>query len=770
MANDFEIGRVVAVDTAQVTIELNHDLKALTRTTYEGAQEIGRINSYVILPVGARRLVAMVTRVVLTEEAEIHADRTMVTLPAARRVMKATLIGTIDGRSFAQGVSLFPVLDNPVHLATTVDLNLIFDRQANGASGPPDPKKPGFCVRLGDSAVFEGYPIQIDPDAFFGKHAAVLGSTGSGKSCTIASLIQSILEREEVRRTHFVILDTNGEYRSAFQRRDEDGTWKDIGDRRFLYIPSDPSESARRLVIPYWFLNAEDFVRLFRAHQGVQRPVLLEALRLSRNESSTRTPGQILRQELIHEFNRIWSLSAKDEKTSKDVRDLGNGLLARIREAEFARAWGDLDGFGVRKQHVEQAIETVVSEARKLIEDVKYPKVIPADSRAAIQRAIAPIFEKLTGAKLGAAGEPSGLSADTPAFFDKLRFRNRHIEQVLRREESGGARARDFSATMLLRIDRLLADSRFEFLLGPTSGQLPNPEHALATFLRDTLGLESCDRPSPAPSGKDIVPERSLPFYDRQRSGSPGHHVVIVDLSLLAAEVLENVTALIGRLILEFLQRLGESGGEGARGSLPVVLVLEEAQNYIREPRHGREESISRVVFERIAREGRKQGLGLLISSQRPSELSKTVLSQCSSFVVHRLQNPEDLRYFREIVPGIYGDLLNQLPALAPRTALVLGECVRAPALVRIREARPLPRSRDPRFYEHWVAETPVAVSVEEICARWEGKDTGAGQGTGTPPQGDGSVAPPLRLAGVSSASQEVASGYDDDDDLSAPH
>jgi DNA helicase HerA-like ATPase len=740
MASDFEIGRVVAVDTAQVTIELNQDLKALTRTTYEGPQEIGRINSYVILPVGARRLVAMVTRVVLTEEAEIRADRTMVTLPAARRVMKATLIGTIDSRSFTQGVSLFPVLDNPVHLATAADLNLIFDGHANEASAPPDPKKPGFCVPLGDSAVFEGYPIQIDPDAFFGKHAAVLGSTGSGKSCTIASLIQSILERGEVRRTHFVILDTNGEYRSAFQRQDGDGTWKDIGERRFLYIPSDPGESASRLVIPYWFLNAEDFVRLFRASQGVQRPILLETLRLSRNESSNRTPAQILREELVHEFNRVWSLSGKDEKTSKDVRDLGKGLLARIGEAEFAEAWEDLEGLGVRKQHVEQAIETVVGEAEKHIED-PYPKVIPADSRAAIQRAIDPIFQKLTGAKLGAAGEPSGLSADTPAFFDKLRFRTRHIEQVLRREESGGARARDFCGTMLLRMDRLLADGRFEFLFGPTNGKFPDPEHAMATFLRDILGLESCPSPSPPLSNEASVPGQTLPFYDRQRSGASGYHVVILDLSLLAAEVLENVTALIGRLILEFLQRLGECGEIGARGSLPVVLVLEEAQNYIREPRYGEEESISRVVFERIAREGRKQGLGLVVSSQRPSELSKTVLSQCSSFVVHRLQNPEDLRYFREIVPGIYGDLLNQLPALAPQTALVLGECVRAPALVRIRETRPLPRSRDPRFYEHWVAETPTAVSVEGICALWEGKDTGTSQETGAPPGTDRSTA-----------------------------
>jgi len=99
--------------------------------------------------------------------------------------------------------------------------------------------------------------------------------------------------------------------------------------------------------------------------------------------------------------------------------------------------------------------------------------------------------------------------------------------------------------------------------------------------------------------------------------------------------------------------------------------------------------------------------------------------------------NPENqlIRFVpaEDIVPGIYGPLLDQLPALAPQTALVLGECVRAPALVRIREAQPLPRSRDPRFYRYWVKNTEPAVDVESICARWEGKSDGGDQ---TPPAG----------------------------------
>jgi len=721
MATDFEIGRVVAVDTAQVTIELNPDLKGMSRSTYEGPQEVGRINSYVILPVGARRLVAMVTRVVLVEEAEMKADRTMVALPAARRLMKATLIGTIDGQMFRQGVSLFPVLDNPVHLAGRADLDAIFGPIEQGATAAPEPSDPGYCIPIGESAVVTGRPIRIDPNAFFGKHAAILGSTGSGKSCTIASLIQSIHEHPAVKRTTIVILDTNGEYRTAFQKQKNGGIWENAGSVKALYIPSDPRMASERLVIPYWFMNAEDFVRLFQASKGVQRPVLLEALRLARNDAGSASPLAILREELTHEFNRIWSLSGKDEKTSRDVRDVANGLKSRIQQSDMTTAWKDAQTtYSLAKADVESALDSVATTAGNHVDNGTYPKVLPADARKAIRDAIDPIYEKLTGAHLGEGAGATGLSADAPSYFDKLKFRSRHIEQVLRREESGGARARDFSGTMLLRIDRLLADQRFDFLFGPAGEALPNPAHALAAFLRDTLGIGFSTKA--ALSNETDVPKSRLPFYDRQRDKKGAVDVVILDLSLLAAEVLENVTALIGRLILEFLQRLGEHGGEEARGSLPVVLVLEEAQNYIQQPRFAEEESISRVIFERIAREGRKYGLSLVVSSQRPSELSKTVLSQCNSFIVHRLQNPEDIRYFKEIVPGIYGPLLEQLPALAPQTALVLGECVPAPALVKIREARPVPRSRDPQFYRYWVSDTAPTVDVEGICAQWEGK------------------------------------------------
>src|ERR1700683_994578 len=368
MLSDFEIGHVVAVDTAQVTIELTADLRALTRTTYEGAQEVGRINSYIVIPIGTRRLVALFTRVMLIEKVELNGDRTTVNLPIARRLMKATLIVTMDDASYSQVVALFPILGNPVQLATSQDLNIIFDCKKETTVA--EPKKPGFCIKLGVSPIFEGFPIHIDPDALFGKHAAVLGSTGSGKSCTIASLLQSILSHEQVKQMHVVILDTNGEYRSAFQQRKAEGGYEDVGNSGCLYVPSDPTQNAERLAIHYWFMNPDDFVRLFGASEGVQRPVLLESLRLARNEASSKGPLEMLREELLYQLNRILSLCNKDDKTSKDIRELAGGLLTRLNQSDLDEGWKEIAKKSslLSKDEIIKAVGVVQSEAAKHVE------------------------------------------------------------------------------------------------------------------------------------------------------------------------------------------------------------------------------------------------------------------------------------------------------------------------------------------------------------------------------------------------------------------
>lgn len=716
MTTEHEIGRVVAVDTAQVTVELNRDLKALTRSTYEGTIEVGRINSYIIIPVGAHRIVGMVTRVVMSEENELQADKMMVSLPSTRRLMKATMIGSISDADFRQGINLFPVLDSKVFLTTRGDLDAIFGTGRNGAD--IDPENPGYCVHIGKSVVFPDYKIYVDPDALFGKHAAIIGSTGSGKSCSIATILQSIISRDDIKRTRIVILDTNGEYRAAFEKRKSDGTYENaIPDRRTLYIPTDSTEP-ERLAIPYWFMDSDDFVRLFRAAPGVQRPVLLNSLTLARQEGAG-PQWSFLRDTLMQECHRVLALTATGTwQDRNNINAICDGVVSALANADNQGALQDLLVQYPSLQTVPPATTFQQVRGSAGRQGQSYDPL----NMAQRQQAEGMLSALISGlAVVPVSGMEGGSSsADRPSYFGKTAFRYRHLETAMSRDQSNSARARDNCSTMLTRIYRLLEDSRFEFLFGPCSEEWPSLKQALATFLRDILGLESSPDASLTETG--ALPDGVLPFYDRQRIGADKANVVVVDLSLLASEVLENVTALIGRLIHEFLQRLSDPVSGVGRGEFPVILVLEEAQNYIREGRKSEEDSISKEVFERIAREGRKFGLGLVVASQRPSELSKTVLSQCNSFIVHRLQNPEDLRYFREIVPGIYGQLLDQLPALAPRSALVLGECVQAPVLVEMREADPTPRSKNPQFYKSWTSESPMP-DVEAVCAKWEGQD-----------------------------------------------
>ena len=154
-------------------------------------------------------------------------------------------------------------------------------------------------------------------------------------------------------------------------------------------------------------------------------------------------------------------------------------------------------------------------------------------------------------------------------------------------------------------------------------------------------------------------------------------------------------SARLARLIFESLQRYRRNHPKGR--TLPTVLVLEEAHTFVR---RGNDDDgpassptqLCREVFERIAREGRKYGLGLVLSSQRPSELSPTVLAQCNSFIVHRIQNPDDQEYFKSVISGINRELLDQLPALAQQQAIVLGDCVALPLQVRINTVSPRPR------------------------------------------------------------------------------
>ena len=208
-------------------------------------------------------------------------------------------------------------------------------------------------------------------------------------------------------------------------------------------------------------------------------------------------------------------------------------------------------------------------------------------------------------------------------------------------------------------------------------------------------------------------------FKSNNNSLKQKNQIIILDLSLIPFELLETITGLIGRLILEFAQRINKvEEYREKRGSFPIALVLEEAQNYIPEIDKNNKKSITKKVFEKIAREGRKFGVSLLVSSQRPSELSKTILSQCNTFIVHKLQNPEDQKYIRQIVSSANEDLLNQLPILPQQHAIIMGEAVRTSSQLRINDITSKPDSNNPKFIEKWLEESNE-IKINKVVEKW---------------------------------------------------
>ena len=235
----------------------------------------------------------------------------------------------------------------------------------------------------------------------------------------------------------------------------------------------------------------------------------------------------------------------------------------------------------------------------------------------------------------------------------------------------------------LMRLDSKLNDVRYDFLLNPKKR---NNSASLSTLLRDFVGL-----------------------------GVSKVAVTVIDLSSVPFDVRPTVAAQIGRLAFEFNYWNPEYR------DFPIMLICEEAHAYI--PRESKSQFAgSRKSMERIAKEGRKYGVGLAVVSQRPHEVSETVLSQCGTFICLRVTNPDDQAYIRKLVPESEGDLVSVLAGLGRGEALVLGEAIPLPTRLKFDEPSPAPNSDDIDFYNKWKG-GPEDLDVDEIVKRWRSQE-----------------------------------------------
>ncbi len=268
-------------------------------------------------------------------------------------------------------------------------------------------------------------------------------------------------------------------------------------------------------------------------------------------------------------------------------------------------------------------------------------------------------------------------TVDSPLYFDlsdvKVKMQALDTERLPNGKE--GPFYGNFTR-FLFKFDTKFNDKRFEFLFKPKKFKTTE---TFSQFLELLFGLKS------------------------------GKSIVVLNLSNVPPEVTNALASLLARLVFDF------NMWNPYRANLPILLVLEEAHNYLNMRSSSQ---TARRTIERVIKEGRKYGVSCMIVSQRPIDVAESIMSQCSNFVAMRLSNPDDQAYIGKLVPESMTDLLDVIPALKQGEGLLLGDACILPLRTKIDPPDPFPKSKDVDFYTKWSI-LPPAVDLENVVERW---------------------------------------------------
>lgn len=490
-------------------------------------------------------------------------------------IVDAQPVGFIDRRGrFRRGGQQITIPPTRVEIADSKALRKIYTTD-----------NPSKDFIFGDLAQERSIQVAVDGDKFFSKHIAVVGSTGSGKSCTVAKILQEGMKPSDhqtqtgiLNNSHIVIFDLHGEYATAA-------------------FPNANKIGINNLVLPYWLMNSEELEEIF----------------IEKGEYNH------------HNQSSQFKLAVIENKKKY------NTGLNKMKITYDTPVYFSIDE--VYRYIFNQNIATKNAKTNKL--------------------AITPDFEGCD---------------EKMILFEEIKFKEKN-----RGEINDGPYAGEFHR-FVSRLETKLSDERLEFLLKPRKADGTE-------YTTDDLGA---------------IVKQFLGYIDTQEA-----NVTVIDLSGIPFEVLSIVVSLISRLVFDFCFYFKRLKREGEKNEVPVLMVYEEAHNYIPNSESVRYRAV-RESIERIAKEGRKYGISLMIVSQRPSEISETIFSQCNNFVAMRLTNPTDQNYVKKLLPDNISAITDSLPSLEKQEALIIGDSLPIPTVIRVHDIVNKPDSIDIDFHTEW--------------------------------------------------------------------
>ncbi len=299
------IGTVESVSSKEIKVVLDTEAPFNTSLNIGTPQLFPRVNGFLLIPIEGGLIIGMITWIGIEyspyPKRKGYKDFNIIDLPFPMRKLSLTPLGFLkeneNSYEIGRGISVFPSVGDIVIIPTKEQLQAIVQNNDQNAK-----------VKIGTSPLEAGAPIYVDPDKLFGRHLAVLGNTGSGKSCTVAGLIRWSIEsaKQEIKNTEeqvnarFIILDPNGEYGECFN---DLGNVKKytvkIEDKKFTeqseVSSSDEKtdeqtnkKSVKQLKVPSWMWNSWEWASIAQASARTQRPILRRALREIKNAELTK--------------------------------------------------------------------------------------------------------------------------------------------------------------------------------------------------------------------------------------------------------------------------------------------------------------------------------------------------------------------------------------------------------------------------------------------------------------------------------------------------
>jgi DNA helicase HerA-like ATPase len=522
-----------------------------------------------------------------------------------RFILSTQPVGYIEDGKFTRGASLIPSPTEPVSVIEQNSLDLIFSSNKD------------FNFPFG-KLVQNKIEFKIDANKFFSKHIALVGSTGSGKSCTVAKILQDVVGISKSKNTnitqqknsHIIIFDIHSEYKAAFDLKSEEKFTLNVLD-------------VDSLKLPYWLMNSAE----------------LESLFIEGSENN--------HHNQVSQFKKAVILNKEKHNPSlKDKVNYDTPVYFDIKE-----------------------VFNYISNSNNLT-----------------------VYSK-DGKTYFASLKQKEIEFDKDKLWDLIDFEessgNGKHEILKEKVSKSGGFNGEFDR-FVSRLETKIGDKRLKFIMEPKNEKD-------ADFKTEDF---------------EVILKQFLGYIDKA-------NITIIDLSGIPFEVLSITVSLISRLVFDFAFHYSKlKHSEDKQNDIPFMIVCEEAHNYIPKT-GGAEYNASKKSIERIAKEGRKYGLSLMVVSQRPSEVSETIFSQCNNFISLRLTNVNDQNYVKALMPDNSNAIADILPNLGQGECLLVGDAALIPSIVKLDKPSPEPKSQSINFQDEWQTNWND-VEFTNVIKRWK--------------------------------------------------